>query len=185
MANVRKTKTKSGEARYVVTYRGSDGKQREEWFRTSKQANARRVTLEAELLRGVWVDPRRAMTTFETFARQWLELDPTKRPKTRACDESTLDVHLIPALGPRKLGAITPTDVRALVATWSAKAAPSTVRRRYAVLRAISPRPSRRTTSAGRRVAASSSLASSRAGARSSRRRSSSPSPTPSDRSTA
>jgi integrase len=45
--------------------------------------------------------------------------------------------HIVPALGARPIGSLTPGDVQALVNGWAAERAAGTVRREYGVLRAI------------------------------------------------
>ncbi len=136
MAAILKRKTKDGH-RYDVSYRGPDGRERSKTWRTRKDAIAFAATVQADLVRGQWVDPRGANRTFAAWAAQWLQGDPNKRPKTLACDEDTIRLHLNPTLGAKALGSITPNEIRGLVNKWTVKAAPSTVRRRYAVLRAI------------------------------------------------
>jgi hypothetical protein len=44
---------------------------------------------------------------------------------------------LLPALGHRTIGSITPTEIQQLVSSWASTHSPRTVRRRYAVLAAI------------------------------------------------
>jgi integrase len=71
------------------------------------------------------------------WAQHWIDSDPTKRPRTRVRDEEIIRLHLLPAFLNAPLGAISPVDVQRLVRKWSSSFAPSTVRRVYAVLRAI------------------------------------------------
>jgi integrase len=54
-----------------------------------------------------------------------------------ARDDVTLRLHLIPALGDRPIGHITPADVRTLVMTWLRQRKPSSVSRDYRTLAAI------------------------------------------------
>ncbi|HTX00183.1 MAG TPA: tyrosine-type recombinase/integrase [Acidimicrobiales bacterium] len=74
---------------------------------------------------------------FETFARNWLESDPSKRPSTRARDRTIVERHLIPALGSTPLRRIKFGDVQALVNSWTATLQPSTVGRQFTCLQAI------------------------------------------------
>lgn len=75
--------------------------------------------------------------TVAELAAEWLLCNPAKRASTRARDESILRVHVLPVLKERKVGSLTPTDVRGLVSAWSATMAPRTVRRTYGTLRAM------------------------------------------------
>jgi integrase len=54
-----------------------------------------------------------------------------------ARDEAVIRVHLKPAFGSRPLGTITSRDIQAVVNEWCTRQMPRTVRRNYAVLRAI------------------------------------------------
>ena len=91
MAHVDKRKVKSG-WRYEVRYRAPDGSERSKSFRTRREANDFLTTVTNDLMRNGWIDPRRRRT-FEEWAREWLKADPNKRPKTLACDESTIELH--------------------------------------------------------------------------------------------
>ena len=129
-------KTAEG-VRYDVRLRDPEGRGYWRTFRTKKEAGTFQARELADRSRGAWVDPRKAETTFGEWAAAWLAGDPAKRPKTRATDEGVVRRHLLPALGTKPLGAVTPLDVQRLVAGWAARYKPNTVRRHYAVLRAI------------------------------------------------
>jgi integrase len=137
MAHIDKRKTKSGEWRYEVRYRGTDGRERTETKRTRKLAEHRLTEVHAELLRGTWIDPRRAARPLREVAVEWLAANADKRPSAWARDESVVRVHIEPAIGDHAIGKIIPDDVRGLVGTWRQNHAPRTVKRMYGVLRAI------------------------------------------------
>jgi integrase len=67
----------------------------------------------------------------------WLASNPGKRGGSWQRDEIVVRVHVLPELGSRPVGSLTPGDVQGLVNGWAAKHAPETVRREYGVLRAI------------------------------------------------
>ena len=136
MAHLTTQRTTKGETRYVVRYRAPDGKERQRWFARRRDAERYRRTVEADLVRGVWIDPRSASVTFRAWASAWLA-EPGKRPSAYARDETIVRVHLTPAFGDQPLGSITPADVRRLVVEWSGKYAPRTTKRHYGTLRAI------------------------------------------------
>lgn len=71
------------------------------------------------------------------MAQQWLDSNPSKRPSTRARDDGTLRLHLLPALGLKPIGQITPADVQSLVKRWLTERKPSSVSRDYRTLAAI------------------------------------------------
>ncbi len=122
---------------YEVRLRNPAGQEYSRTFTTRKAAEAYEVEQRAQRARGTWVDPRRADVLFSEVARAWLEGSPSKRGSGLARDESIVRNHLLPAIGERKLGSLTPRDIQAMVTAWSPTAAPRTVRRQYGVLTAI------------------------------------------------
>lgn len=116
--------------RYDVRRRDADGRPYKRTFRTKREAETFEAREQADRSRGVWVDPRKAGTTFAGWAAEWLAGDATKRPKSRDTDEKVLRRHLLPALGAKPLGAVTPLDVQRLVAGWAARYKPNTARQR-------------------------------------------------------
>lgn len=133
--SIHKRTGKSG-VRYDVRLRLPSGRAAiSRTFRTRREAQSFERAELTDRSRGTWVDPRQAEMTFDRWAAQWLASDPAKRPKSKACDESTIRLHLSPTIGKRPVGSVTPLDIHRLAASWDA--APATVRRRYATLRAI------------------------------------------------
>ena len=78
----------------------------------------------------------RRRPTLREWCQHWLALDAAKRPKTKKEDANSLELHVYPTLGAKRLDAVTNLEVRMLVARWADAVGPRTVRRRYAVLRA-------------------------------------------------
>ena len=76
MASIVRRNIAAGDSRYDVRYRLPDGQVRTRTFRT--RANAKRFvsTVEADMLRGAWVDPREASRRFLEVAHEWLESNP-------------------------------------------------------------------------------------------------------------
>ena len=119
-----------------MRWREADGIQRRQTFTTKRDAMQFDAMRRADTTRGQWVDPQRGRVTFKAWAEEWLSGDPVKRNRTRYDDAGILRNHINPVLGDRPIAKVTQLDVRRLVAKWTADAAPSSVRRRYAVLRA-------------------------------------------------
>lgn len=134
--SIERRQTKRG-AVYDVRLRTPDRRQLSKTFRTKHEAESFERHQLTDLSRGAWIDPRGESVSFGEWALEWLARDPSKRPSTLARDESILRNHLLPALGRRALGTVTPRDVQRLVNEWAAANAPSSVRRQYDVLRAI------------------------------------------------
>jgi integrase len=122
---------------YDVRLRTLDGSSYKRTFHTRREAEVFEARERADRSRGTWIDPRRAETTFAEVANEWLTSNPAKRPSTFVRDEVIVRVHLVPALGQRRLGTITPADVQTLVKVWTKRLKPRTVRRQFGVLRAI------------------------------------------------
>lgn len=122
---------------YEVRLRDPAGREYSRTFTARKAAEAYEVEQRAQRARGTWVDPRRGDVPFSEVAQAWLAGSPSKRGSGLARDESIVRNHLLPAIGDRKLGSLTPRDIQALVTMWSQGAAPRTVRRQYGVLTAI------------------------------------------------
>src|SRR5689334_11867625 len=99
MAHISRTKTKTGDARWVVKYRAPDGRQRERWFTTRRAAERYETTIAADVLRGSWVDPRTANQSLADVVAQWRTANPGKRESTLAADDAALNTHILPALG--------------------------------------------------------------------------------------
>jgi integrase len=106
-------------------------------FASKAAAHAFLATVETDMARGEWHDPRHGDVTFDEWVARYLLVADHKAATTRSRDETVLRVHLIPALGARRLGGITPLDVQHLVNEMAAHLAPATVRTNYGVLRAV------------------------------------------------
>ncbi len=92
---------------------------------------------ETDIHRGAWAHPAGAQMMVAELATRWLEHDPSKRAGTVARDEAILRLHILPQLGKRRAGEVTPPDVQKLVNGWAEGRAPRTARRQYDVVRAL------------------------------------------------
>jgi hypothetical protein len=92
--------------------------------------------VQADLLRGSYIDPGRSRTPLSAYASTWLE-PLSVRPTTRRTYDSHLRTWILPALGGRRLTSISPTDVRALVRQLTEHLAPSTARHVHGLLSTI------------------------------------------------
>ncbi len=95
--------------------------------------------MEADVLRGIrYVDPRRGAITLREFSEKiYLPSQLHLRINSSDTYSSHLKTHIIPALGERRIGTITRSDVQSFVTATSAKVAPTTTETVYAVLRAL------------------------------------------------
>ncbi|MFZ6005377.1 MAG: tyrosine-type recombinase/integrase [Actinomycetota bacterium] len=134
--SIRRRDTKKG-VRYDVRLRGPDGREASRTFRTERDARLFEAEQRTTMQRGGWIDPRSASTPFADVAAEWLDSNPSKRPSTLARDDVTLRIHLLPPLGNRPIGQVTPAEVQALVKHWVGERKPSSVARDYRTLAAI------------------------------------------------
>lgn len=122
--------------RWRARYVDGDGRERSQTFVRKGDAERFLVAVEADLLRGTYVDPQRAKLTVGAYADRWLAAQPL-RPSSRRTYEIYLRTRIVPALGQRALGSITPTDVRGLVRSLQQDLAPITVHHVHGLLATI------------------------------------------------
>jgi integrase len=136
VASVHKRET-SRSVRYDVRYRDPTGRPREKAFARKKDAERFARQVEVDKDRGLFIDPAMARTPLADVAREWLASNPGKRGGSWQRDEVAVRRYIVPDLGERPIGSLTPGDVQAVVNKWSAARAPRTVRREYGVLQSI------------------------------------------------
>ena len=69
----------------------------------------------ADKRRGAWLDPALARTPFREVAEAYLEGVAHLAPSSRLRTEGIIDGHLLPRLGGRPVGSLTPTHVKTLM----------------------------------------------------------------------
>lgn len=104
-----------GKPRYDVSYREPDGRQRMKTFRKKSDAERFKSTVEADVLRGAYLDPDAGRITFRKYAEEWLT-SQTFEPTTRESVEARLRLHVYPVLGSKLLGQIKPSTIQAWLA---------------------------------------------------------------------
>lgn len=103
-----------GSPRYVVNYRDPEGRQRRKTFRRKAEAVAFRNTVEADKLRGTYLDVDAGKLSFRTYAEEWLE-SRTFSPLTYEATEIRLRLHVFPTLGHLELRQIKPSTIQKLL----------------------------------------------------------------------
>ena len=121
---------------YDVRLRRPDGTAYKRTFRTKREAEQYEASQRTERAHGTWIDPAGATMCLAEWAQHWLETDAAKTATAKATDRSLLRSAILPTLGHRQLGSITPTEVQRLVASWNTTRKPRSVRRTYSVLAA-------------------------------------------------
>jgi integrase len=98
--------------KWRARYRDPSGKEHAAHFDRKADAQRWLDQVTADIVRGVYVDPRAGRVLFGAFAREWLAAQ-TFNPSTREAVEVRLRVHILPTLGDMELGAIRPSTVQA------------------------------------------------------------------------
>ena len=105
-------------------------------FATKADALAHLATIETDLRRGAWIDPRAGQTTVRAYAKEWLNRRPDLAVRTRELYHHVLDRHVFPSLGEATLAGLSPSKVRG----WHAGIAqdhPATAAKAYRLLSSI------------------------------------------------
>lgn len=103
--------------RYQARYFDSAGQRHTapDTFATRADANRWLSTVEADMVRGDWIDPRMRRVTFGEWAEEWLATTAHLAPKTRDGYESLLRMHVLPFFGRYEIGHIEQVHVRRFV----------------------------------------------------------------------
>lgn len=114
MASISTALASDGKPRYVVNYRDPDNCQRRKSFRRKVDAEAFRNTVEADKLRGTYLDVDAGRITVREYAGQWLESRTFDRT-TYEATEMRLRVHVLPVLGHLQLRQVKPSTIQGLL----------------------------------------------------------------------
>jgi len=142
MGSIRKAprtaKGRKSAVRWEARYRDTSGRQRTRTFDFEADAKAFLSTVEADVIRGMWVDPSGARLGFDEWIADWWSTTTHLRRSTRVRDRGLLDRYVRPTFRDHRLGAITQPEIRAWVASLSARGlAPATVHLAYGLLSRI------------------------------------------------
>ncbi|MFI1951987.1 tyrosine-type recombinase/integrase [Streptomyces xinghaiensis] len=119
--------------RWQVRWRGVDGQQRKENFDKRAQADTRAATVEADLARGLYVDPAAGRESFRAVGERW-RTSAVHRPATAERVERALRNHVYPAFGDRPIASVRPSEVQTWIKGRAQVLAPSTLKVVYAYL---------------------------------------------------
>lgn len=129
-------KREGAERPWQVRYRDPEGAQRSRQFARKVDAQRFATTVEADMLRGSYVDPAAGKVTLRAFAAEWLERQ-TFEESTREATESRLNAHILPVLGDLEVRSIRPSTVQGWLRSRQAMCAPRYVRVMLANLSSI------------------------------------------------
>ena len=111
MASVERRQSARG-VRYDVRYRDPDGAQRRKSFMRKSDADRFASVVEADKLRGNFIDPDAGRVSFKSYAEKWLATQ-TFDYSTREAVELRLRLHVYPVLGRQQLRHIKPSAIQA------------------------------------------------------------------------
>ena len=114
------------------------GQERARSFLKKVDASRFAATVEADILRGEWTDPRLSKTTVSEWSERWYRTKSALKPKTLAGYDSNLRVHVLPAFGDYELRHLDRMAVEEWVADLQAFGlGPSAVRQARQVLNSM------------------------------------------------
>lgn len=108
-------------------------------FSTKTEAGRWLSVLEADMLRGTWVDPADGEMHFDELAERWFATKIHLRETTKLQYRYLLDKHILPFFGGRPIGSVTVLDVQTWLADRKArtKLSSNSVAKAYKVLRMV------------------------------------------------
>ncbi|NIL59163.1 tyrosine-type recombinase/integrase [Salinispora arenicola] len=134
--NIRKRES----GRYQARYPGPDGRMRSapQTFARKPEAEKYLLLVEAQMMRGEWIDPERGKIRLRDYAERWIAERPNLRPRTVHLYRWTLSRHITPHLGDMPLNRIDTPMVREWRAQLLAEGVSVTMAAKaYRLLRAV------------------------------------------------
>jgi integrase len=142
MAHVQKRTHKAADGKrstyWRARYLGPDNKEYSKSFSRRIDAERFLVTVEADKVRGDWVDPRLGRVTLSEWAERWMATAVHLKPKTRLGYQSLLRTWILPTFGSVPLANVEQMVIRHWVADMTGKGlSPSRIRQAYRLLSAM------------------------------------------------
>ncbi|MET8350916.1 site-specific integrase [Micromonospora sp. NPDC005206] len=135
MGSVEK-RVRDGKVSYLARWRDDARRQRKRSFTRKTDADRFLAQVEADIVRGQYVDPSDKTTVVE-YARRWAA-GRVHRPTTARRVSSLIETHIAATpLGSRRLGAVVPSEVQAWAAERGKVLSPSTLRNLVGLLRSV------------------------------------------------
>ncbi len=125
--------------RYQARYSTPDGREHPapDTFASKTAAERWLASVETDMARGQWVDPRSRQLLLNGYAESWLAARPDLKIRTRELYQWLLGKYVLPSLGHLPLDKITSGVVRSWHAGLLRDAAPTPTRQAYSLLRAM------------------------------------------------
>ena len=124
--------------RWLACWTGPTGKEETKAFEVKTQAANHATKMEADRLRGTYVDPKQGAQKLQEYGDQkWLPSQVHLRPNSADGYARHLKNHIYPRMGERRMSSLARSDMKAFVAMLTAEMKPRSVHTVYAVLRAL------------------------------------------------
>ncbi|MEV0626800.1 tyrosine-type recombinase/integrase [Nonomuraea wenchangensis] len=126
--------------RYQASYIGPDGRRHNAPETYARKGDAERALslVEAEIVKGNWIDPERGKIKLRDYAETWIKERPGLRPRTVDLYTWTLGKHITPYLGGVQLGTLSTAMIRSWRSELLGKGvSPGMVAKAYRLLRAV------------------------------------------------
>jgi integrase len=123
---------------FQVRYRDPNGRQRARHFERKTDATRFARSVQTDIERGDWLDPRLTRVTFAAWADDWWSQVAHLKPKTRDDYRRTLELHVLPALGGMPIGTVDRVAMRRFVSDLTERdVGPSTINAAVKVARLV------------------------------------------------
>lgn len=138
MGYIEKRRRSDGTAAWRARYRRPDGSPDGRTFDRKIDAERFLTTIEADKLRGSWVDPKAGRRSFREYAEEWRQMQVQHERSTADQIASHFANHVYPTFGDRPLASIRTSEVQAWVkGREDAGLAPATIETMYRHLTAV------------------------------------------------
>ncbi|MFD6983484.1 tyrosine-type recombinase/integrase [Streptomyces sp. NPDC059956] len=117
--------------RWQVRWRDAAGEQQKENFTKRSQADTRAARIEADLARGLYVDPAAGKEGFQAVGERW-RTGAVHRDSTAERVDRALRLHVYPLLGNKPIVSIRPSEIQSWIKNRSQVLAPTTLKVTYA-----------------------------------------------------
>lgn len=97
--------------KWEARYRDRRGEVHYDYWTTKRDATAHLAMIEANMLRGEWIDPKMGAMTFDEWAERFMTSKRNIRPTTESLYRYMIKLHISPTFGRWQLAHITPDAV--------------------------------------------------------------------------
>lgn len=119
MATIRPKTLGNGKRAFQVRWNDLSGRECSKQYATEAAAKEHKTRVEADMMRGSYVDPNAGKVTFQAYSDEWLSKQGQYAETTARRQEITLRRHIYPYIGSMPMRSIRRTDVQDMVSKWN------------------------------------------------------------------